>query len=396
MENLESPPVTVKEGVKVPLFGTVVLVLVFSALSTFLAFKLLGNKTATTSSPVAGLPDISSSPERCQTLKFSPLPESKFKSYPQVQTETDKALVLLPLEKGPGREAVEVDTGVRFGWGELFYGSSDPLPSPDLNLIAYIKDSRLWLVSADGSQKTRVSDQLSVTYLSGWSPDSRYLIVQSVRNDINEMFAGMITEDTRQFSKDELGGGTYLIDTQKGEVSLLSPVKNFVSWLDSQRILAVYDGFSQNPSYVVFDIEKYLANSLILREVFVDYFAVQFSVSQAAGKWALALGRTGGQGGGFSKIVLADFPKTEGIVVDEGRWAQVQVPVLAPDGERLLYEKRDDPNQPVVYYWDGARAKKLVEGFGAMWVDEKRLVFRREKDKVFLYDLEASDFTPLN
>ncbi len=395
MENLETSIVPVKQGLRVPLLVVIGLLILFSAASAFVSLKLFGVKIVRFDETP---PLHESSPSSSYSVfKFTPLPQSKFKSFPILQDEEKKTLTLFPLDKSNG-DPIKVDTEVTRGREALYYGVSYPLPSPDLNTVAYIKNDRLWLVSADGSKKVRVMDNLFVSFLSGWSPDSRYLIVNSEENNINVMFMGMGIEDNRQFEKEVLPGGVYLVDTQKGKVTWLSPIKNLVTWIDSVRVITANEMNSPTPSYVVFDVEKFAADTKILRETFRGYFATQFSTSNASGKWALALGKPGGSSGqaGFGKIVLADFPQTEGKVIDEGGWAFVQWPILASDGKRLLYEKREDPNVPVVYYWDGAKSQKLVEGFQPMWVDKDRFIFHREKDQVFLYNLGTSQSTALN
>lgn len=373
------------------LFGFLVILLILAL--GFVYQKLLVLKGKCPQATVSTGKSVS-----CESIKFAPLPQSKRKSYPIV---VDHNLILLPIdEKVEG--GIKVDSEIESGNGAIEYGNTSPLPAPNLQTIAYIKNRFLWLVSADGNRKVSISDKLPTSYISGWSTDSRYLIFSSLGESISQMFEGMGIEDTRQFPKRYLPVGMYLVDTQKGEVSWLSPISNFVTWLDSNKIIVKDTLYGSVQNNVVFDVENYLADTKTLRDSLSKYFYPQFSVSQAQGKWALALGQPGGtaEQKSFARIVIADYPNVEGKTIGEGNWADIQWPILAPDGNRLIYQKYGVVNGPTfVQYWDGRESKRLVEGHPIMWVDNNRFiynVFITKQEKVFLYDLQSLSSIPLN
>ncbi|HQM15621.1 MAG TPA: hypothetical protein PLM16_00205 [Candidatus Woesebacteria bacterium] len=130
------------------------------------------NQTTATNLSGAKIDNCSEGLSTDQT--FEAIPESKFLSYPIVK---DDQLVLIPIQNGG--DPVVSDLKVKWGRGTSGYGSSEPLSSPDNKIVAVIdkETQNLLLLTADGENEIQITSNMSVEYISGWSPDSKKLII---------------------------------------------------------------------------------------------------------------------------------------------------------------------------------------------------------------------------
>ncbi|MDO8488239.1 MAG: hypothetical protein Q7S31_02900 [bacterium] len=387
-----SPVVVPQRGlngiVKWLLIGVGVLVLVGGSFG--LGMRL---KSSPTACPICTNPESIS-----DSWSFQPLSPTQAKSYAQTK---DFNLVLLPVEGSRVGTSIEVEEKISAGGGAIYQGSTDPMISPDLSKTAYIKDNQLWLISADGKEKVQVTRERPVSGLGPWSLDSKYVVFYSVGETLKGAFMGMLVEETRTFDQNKFPQGVFLADTVTGKVIWLSPLDNVVVWVSPTKLLTLIDA-NQAPTagYIVFDIEKFEADTKTAGSGFAEWFYPQISTS-ISGKWALSLGRTGNESGteNYTKIVVADYPATEGVVVEEGRWAYIQKPIISPNGSKLLFRKYDVVNGPVyVQYWDGNSVRKIVDGEPEAWVDDNQFIYRvgEKFDKYLLYDLTSGQSKPLN
>ncbi|HLJ75060.1 MAG TPA: S9 family peptidase, partial [Thermoanaerobaculia bacterium] len=123
---------------------------------------------------------------------------------------------------------------------------SDPQVSPDGKWIAYTvgtvdlekdkRDSDLWMVSWDGSQRIRLTATPETSESSPrWSPDGRYLAFLAARGDEEEK---------------KLGSQVWLLDRRGGEAQKLTDIKGGVaefSWSpDSKRLVLAVNDYDPN------------------------------------------------------------------------------------------------------------------------------------------------------
>lgn len=123
---------------------------------------------------------------------------------------------------------------------------SDPQVSPDGKWIAYTvatidlekdkRDSDLWMISWDGSQRIRLTATPETSESSPrWSPDGRYLAFLAARGDEEEK---------------KLGSQVWLLDRRGGEAQKLTDIKGGVaefSWSpDSKRLVLAVNDYDPN------------------------------------------------------------------------------------------------------------------------------------------------------
>lgn len=325
------------------------------------------------------------------------LPKTETKSYPVIR---DGKLSLVSIDNNNNdTKSVIVDQNVLSGNGSIYTGSTDPAVPPDINKIAYLKDGgQAWLISANSKDKILLSKEILFSALGSWSPDSRYLILFSKNDTVSSLYEGMGVEDYKKLKETNIPSGVFLYDAQTGNISWLSPISNVVTWVGPTKLLTLPDPDQTPSGYVIFDVESYEADTKTLRNSFEKWFYPQFSMSNGS-KWALSLGRTGNesQSSSYSKIVIADFPDAEGTLIEEGKWAYIQKPIISPKGDKAIYRKYDVVNGPVyVEYWNEGKIARLVEGEPVMWIDGNRFIYTEGAGNImlrksYLYDIVSKE-----
>lgn len=342
---------------------------------------------------------------------FIPLNKSTFASYPLVK---DNKLFFIPITSGIGAFSPSIE--VSWGGGAYGLGSSDPIASPDNQKIALIESGtgNLLLVTADGKQQVRVSNQINVSYISGWSPDSNKLIVYATAPTVKSLFVpeGPVPEESislvQKLSPSSLATGYYLVDLNSNQVEYLSYLdgSNFITWVDGDNILLnlEYSG----KKYVVLNLKTHEANAELVGKALDPYFGEQISFSSTGEMWALTLAPTELMNGesSESKIVLATFPSVTGQIIGEGKFAQVQGPHISPNGKKVVFQGYDVVNGPnFVYYYDGNETTRLFEGLPRKWVNDDKFIYTVSSEvgatnpsftqSVYVYDTTTNQSTLL-
>ncbi|MBI2022008.1 hypothetical protein HYS93_04000 [Candidatus Daviesbacteria bacterium] len=336
------------------------------------------------------------------TFKFEPLKvSSELQSYPNY-TE-NKKLVLIPLAKIK-QDAIQTDIelGGCKNCGSQYQGSNSPEAAPDFKSIAFIdKNNLLGFITSDGKTKTLLPENFKVEYISGWSPDSRRLVVYVSSNTSDSLYSGMGGPPDKPyiFDQEKLLGGFYLIDIEKGEGKHLFPLKGFVTWVDSRTILAT----NNEPLYTqffIFDVDKFEADAKTLLGLFDNYFGKDFSFSADGKKWVVGLGNTGDSGKqSYSEIVIANYPETKGIKIAQGTWAEYQLPIISPNGNRVIYINHTGSSDWNLVIWKDGQSK-MISGkiHKKLWVGNDQVLYetgeydeqkKRNKFKTYLYDVAS-------
>lgn len=330
---------------------------------------------------------------------FTPLPEIELQSFP---VSKEEKLVLVPL---PSYGQAPITTQIpNAGYNALSnFGSTLPEPAPNFKKIAFIENGMFGLISADGKHITRLPKELKAEYITAWSPDSKKLIVYSSKQSLEDIFGGYGVDYNKQYDPQKLPGGFYLLDTEKGSITALEPINSFVNWVGNEKILALFSSQSYKEipieHYILFDLNTFKADAKILESKFEGYFGKQLSFSADGKKWAISLGNTGNpQGASYSNIILADFPDTKGSVIDEGTWAEVQGPIISPDGRRIIYVNHRGGSFWETTLWDGQSKKLLTSGSPHIWLNNDQFIMTRietQEDKtltrVFLFDIPSGN-----
>ena len=289
------------------------------------------------------------SDDKLDLTDFNQAVSESEKSYAVVDQEK---VVLIPLD-GSG-ETISLDFDSGYGSGASGFGSSDPLAAPDFKKIALIdKQSKLHLVTADGKSETKVSDQLTVDYISGWSSDSKKLIfhvyVNTLESQLFPMGPGWEEPDQISLDKGQHSEGFYVLDLEAQTLTDLNVLGEFAfkSWIDESRILITLGGY-QDEKIVVFNLETYVTDVKMMRDGLHKDFATQYDFSQDGSKWALTW-HGGTNDTTSASIILADFPSVTGKTLMEANFAQIQGPVISPDGLKVAFRGYDVLNGPTVF-----------------------------------------------
>lgn len=330
--------------------------------------------------------------------------------YPRYAVVDNRELVLVSLNGG---QEIRPDiSDFRFGGGHLGYGSTDPLNAPDLFKVAYIdSELRIHVMNTKGDVDLLISEDLEVDYISGWSTDSEKLLFH-VRGDTIDRTLnpdGMMYEipDTVAYNKAGNPNGFYLFNLATGELRHLSVMERtqFYSWIDADRILVNNSPYNSD-RYVIFDTDSYVADfSLIGSDIEKD-FGTQYSFSQDGSKWAITW--HGGDGGTNSaSIVLADFPEATGVEIMKANFAQIQGPIISPDGRQVAFRGYDEVNGPLyTYLYDGSDVEKVIDGFPRAWVsnteflvvetDPSHATNPQMSARLFVYNTETRSATQVH
>lgn len=294
----------------------------------------------------------------------------------------DSQLVLVSLEEN-GEDIMTDISDISYGSGSSAYGSSDPSSAPDFKKLAYIdKDSKLHLLTADGKVDIKVSDQLAASFISGWSPDSNRLIFYTYAPTMYESvfpsYPGAEPEKQITFDRNQPESGFYLLDVEDQSVSYLGIFNGteFGSWIDNSRVMLKLDTYGQE-KFLVFDLDAYSVDAEILEGDLEKDFGTQFVFNDDGKKWALTW-HGGTDTTDSASIILADFPSVKGKELMKADFAQIQGPVISPDGNQVAFRGYDIVNGPqFTYLYDGKTVERVAEGYPRGWIDNSQFIILR-------------------
>lgn len=331
-------------------------------------------------------------------------PASTKKGYPIYDSKTNELSIFLIDSK----ELKNTGKKTSWGSGASGFGSTDSIASPDLLYTAYIdKESQeLKLLSNETFTDVVLSTPgEKVSYISGWSPDSKKIIYYIDQQTLATRKTGMMPWEGKEKFNKKLNPGFIIFNIETGERESLYPVAYFISFIDNNRILvkAGEDEF-MGKRLIVFDFSTFEADYSFVKEEF-GYGANQFTFSENGKKWTYTLSRKPTED---ANIIYADFPNKEGVDIDSGGWADVQFPYISPSGSKIAYWKKegyvsDGVLRFTVWIYDekSKLKEKYAEGMIMGWIDENRLIYRVQNTSVtdstfYLLDLTSKQSTKMN
>lgn len=276
------------------------------------------------------------------------------------------------------------------GGGASDMGDFDPIPSPNLFYTTYIDntDNNLWLLSHETLQGKQITSDGGVSFISSWSPDSTKIIYVKSDDTITGQTQGQggIPTGTVTFKKGA-EHGFFVFDITTGTTTKLYPVEYFESFIDNSRILVRTSDLNSttNTRLIVFNIDTFTADYSFVTEEF-GYGNEQFSIAPDGKKWTFTLSRNPTTD---ANIIYTNFPKKEGELIDTGAWADVQRPLISPDGTRLMYAKREGnirdgvPNT-VTWLYDAItkEKKRQIPGWPNRWIDNNSFIVREQHSSI--------------
>jgi hypothetical protein len=333
---------------------------VFFILIAFLAFFAVAFFLASQKQkPVVTYGTNSQTPPPLPTpiATFEPI-SSQGQSYPLISKDFKSFHLSQLNDPSKGTKLIPISHS---GSGSLGFGEDDPLASPDFGKVAYFGKEGLHIVTGDGKTDKLVSDQIKLGYFSGWSHDSNKLLVYGEPTPVtteNTTCEGCFYPDYESSPSAYLGyrPDFYLIDTQKGTITPEKKIKNYQKWIDNDQILVSNDT-SKPLNLWVYSISGNKETTTIPDLNNIDN--LQSSFSQDGKKWTM----TQASISGGSRIILADFPKADGTLIDQGGWAYVQFPLISPDGTNIIYLRpAPDGTDGWVVLWENGMVHDLVNG----------------------------------
>jgi len=63
-------------------------------------------------------------------------------------------------------------------------------------------------------------------------------------------------------------------------------------------------------------------------------------------------------------------------VIGEGGFAEVQSPLISPNGKKVIYRVHGGTDNPaLIYYYDGEKVTKLFEGSAQRWIGNDKFIY---------------------
>lgn len=277
-------------------------------------------------------------------------------------------------------------------------GSSAPISSPDFRFSVFIDAEKrdLWVLSNETLEKNQVTKNGEIAdYIAGWSPDSKKIIYVTGYNEVAKLGGGDGEKIVKSKPILSSSGKYYLFDLTTGTSELL-PIKlmQLQGFLDNNRILIRnIDRLGETGKQILaLNMNTLKTDSSVMPGIYGPEIS-QFDIGDGLKKWTFTL-ENHFTVQGESSIVVADFPKTEGgLVIDSGKWADLQCPKLSPDSTKVAYIKYGI----MVYDLVNHINQRYTEGRVIRWFDNKNLIiYSTEDKKLYLLNTEDNSRSPLN
>lgn len=295
-------------------------------------------------------------------------PKSSSQGYPIVFGKPDSVLFPeLHIYNVRAKSLTLVDKSIAWGGGFFGTGTLDPTVSPDL-LYTIFFDSKgnFYLLSNETREKRLIVnvENGDLALVSGWSPDSKKIIFYVEEKPGIGFLPRAHASDFVVLKK------FYLFDIDSGILTKLDFQPPFISFIDASHVLV---GSSSDVSRLI-NLQSFQFENITIKNL-TD---LQVNFSNDGKWWSFAHSK-----GDNSSIYYAQFPNTDGVLIDSGAYADVQWPTFSPDNTKIAYEKAEGevgeksgiPKTRIWIYDVSNKTKKsYVLGKPERWIDEKRLI----------------------
>jgi hypothetical protein len=322
--------------------------------------------------------------------------KSNVRAYPIVK---EKTLYLYYFDK---KQLLNTKIKVAWGSGEENLGENDPIATPDFKYTAYINEQTLKpiVLSNETLEKYEIDLNCKTQYLTTWTKDGSKLIFFCEQDSIDSRKSGMMTpwSGTEKFEKG-LATGFYLFDIARSDLQSLYPIHQIIGAVDANRLLVTSSFMRER--FVVFNLDTFELDYDLVKDSY-DFGKNQFDFTQDGKYWVYTSG--GPTTDKPVNIVYATFPNQNGVVLDTGSWAEVQLPKISPNGKYILYEKRTSvrgatPIETVFLYTATTKEKKplAVQGWVEKWIENDGFVYsdRQSNNAIFYYDMATGTKTEM-
>jgi hypothetical protein len=316
---------------------------------------------------------------------FPPISQTGPQSYPIID-DTHLVWVSIdnPAEKNTGySKTVGIYTDMNFA-------GYNTVPAPDLRKVAIVENhNELVIVSSDGSSVYPLPN-LNVNRIVAWAPNSQKLIVQvnspTVKNTIypHAMEQPNPSDTTFDLAAGTQPGGFYLLDFQKNSsmhLPMLSDVE-ILNFIDSNQLLLSFQEPTNTGSkerLASFDLLTYKLDGTKLFNLFDGTGGSQFTFSADGKFWAATISK--GEGTPENErmwVAVGKYPNFPSTSIRKGGYAQNQLPLISPDGSKVLYMSRDTINgSQFIQLYSKNTDKRVAEGRVqiVMWIDSDRFIY---------------------
>lgn len=327
--------------------------------------------------------------------------ESNAQGYPIAKVasgENTRKLFIYSLTKN---ELEDLGVQIDGGGGGAGSGVTDPTPSPNLYYTTYIDRSTndLWLVSNDTLEKRQITNDGHVSYISGWSPDSKSVVYRN--DDIN--FQGIGSPQSQKYDPTLLPG-FHLFNIETGKDTYLYPITSFEKFIDNDNIMVRSNDEPDIP--YIFNISGFKSDRDRIKDTF-GYGTGQFNFSPDGKKWTFILSTHPTDD---NSIVYADFPSKKGITIDSGGWTDTQWPIISPGQDKIVYQRQEgfvaegEPKFTVwIYDINSKNKKKYMDGSPETWAGNDKVIVRNGNGKesindsdYYILDLKSGQQTKIN
>jgi len=313
-----------------------------------------------------GIPQVAEKPQKWA------LPKSGKQGYPNW---TENKLGIYDISN---KNLKSTNIEVEAGSGAMDLGETTPEASPNLLYTAYIDRNTkdLWIMSNETLEKVVVPNTQNITYITGWSPDSRTLVYYFAPRNITSAKDGMMVDfDVVEKFDSNAEYGFFALEVETGQITHIKPIDNVVAVLSYSEVLTRF----QENKLVIFDFKNFTADYGTIEDTF-GFGVGQFNFSKDSSVWTFSGSQNPTED---MYIVKTEFPNKTGTVVDAGGWADVQWPILSQDGKLIAYQRSEFSDEfktnMDALWWINAEGKpeKLTMGRPLAWVDKDTLIIER-------------------
>lgn len=286
-----------------------------------------------------------------------------------------------------------------YGGGASGLGEDKLIVSPDTKYSAFIDESsqNVKIMSNKTGETSAIPNSKDVTYLTAWTGNSKMLIYYLKGDTIRTKNEGMggigAYKNPVTFIKNQNIPGFHIFNIEDGVDAVLYPIENVITTA-SKKILTRGTDYTKDRIYI-FDPDNFNLDLNIIKDNFDDYATGQFTVDNNGVYWAFTNSNHPSGNDPDAEIIYAKFPEKNGKIIASGRWAQVQQPLISPNGKLVAYIQRNtDPNGKYdVYLFDSNKEERRVianDAYTRQWINDHLIVVEHYRNSANIYGQTSS------